>query len=199
MSATTPLPRTTVEDTANPEPGTMIFAHIEGLVGLFIWLCQLIFAPWKGPNGVRPKRYAYWTHVGVYVGDDLVLEAMPGGARIATNNYLPVAWSTRAVDPAIKARMVELAPTYKRKPYGFLVYVAIFAEKNGFGWAPWVQNKVQERDEFICSQMADDLETKAGGKVFDDGRLAQSVMPCELAALGIKVVGLKRRFLSSGV
>ena len=43
-----------------------------------------------------------------------------------------------------------------------------------------IAERIMDRGEMICSQLADQALTDAGFHVFDDGRLPQDVVPAEL-------------------
>jgi hypothetical protein len=176
----TPLPLSAPAPAPKPEPGTLVFAHIAGLVGVAIWAAQWLGAPW------RAKRFAYWTHVAVYVGGGRVLEGMPHGARFSSYDYQPTAWSTLPLTAGQRVDVVALAAGYEHTPYSYLDYVALVAVKLGWPHGGRIAAYVEASGHMICSALCDDILTRAGFHPFADHRLHQSVAPAELAALGIR-------------
>ena len=76
-------------------------------------------------------------------------------------------------------RVAAAARKYVGTPYSFLDYAAIAGLhagiKNGL-----IRRYVRSTGHMICSQLADQALFDAGFHVFNDGRLSQDVMPCEL-------------------
>ena len=134
-----------------------------------------------------------FTHAWVSLGSGLILEAMPGGARIVDGYArpgpvfrLPLS-VTQANNAAAYGRLLE------GTPYGFSDYLALALHQ----FAPHspltarVRRYVSSSGHMICSQLVDHLLCRAGYHLFDDGRLPQDVTPGDLfyacAEQGVRV------------
>ena len=113
-----------------------------------------------------------------------IVQAMPSGAEEIsigqehwTDRYVYV---RPAYADVLQAReTAQAARRYVGTPYSFLDYAAIA------GWHAGIKNGlirryVRSTGHMICSQLADQALFDAGFHVFNDGRLPQDVMPCEL-------------------
>jgi hypothetical protein len=177
------------------KPGSYFLAHITGPVGYGIALGQALAG-----SGSR------WTHAGLILDTDgTILEAEPGGARIANISKYdgrpllvsdgPVQWflaKARAeIEPAIgwdpraEAMARSNVVTETRKlvgvPYSGLDYLALAALHLHLP-SKWIRDRVQSSGHMICSQLVDAVYLRAGIHLFSDGRLPGDVMPADLAA-----------------
>lgn len=162
-----------------PQGGTIVFTTIGGALGWAIGLGQYLIG-----DGSR------YSHVAVYVGGGQVVEAMPGGVRIAPlAPYLdgrPVAFGrviplTALQRQAICGQALRLVGTR----YGFANYPAIALAR--FGRVPRrLAAYIASQRSVICSQLADLAYQRAGVPLFDDGRLPGYVTPGDLANLLIE-------------
>jgi hypothetical protein len=175
------------------QPGSFFLARISGVTGYLIQLGQAIAG-----DGSR------WTHAGIVLAaDGTVLEAEPGGARIANlSEYAgrpllisdaPVQ-STQAKlngqplrtygpwsESAVRAAVIHEAQKLRGVPYSALDYVALAALHLHLP-SSWVRNRVEKSGHMICSQLVDAIYERAGVHLFTDGRLPGDVAPADLAA-----------------
>lgn len=160
-------------------------------------------------------EYGRWhdakvNHTGLYVGDGKLIEAAPGGVRLADwDSYGDDAvWAvdgmgTRQVDGSLsgplpltdedRARIVAEAKKLLGTPYGFLDIVAIaFAQarmkhridpKKPLHDQPWWVRRIEDRHTIICSQLVDLAHRNAGIRLFADGRIPGLVSPNDIYGL----------------
>lgn len=160
-----------------PLPGDFGVTSIKGSVGFLISLGE-----WA--NG---SRFSHWDHAFVYVGEGLLVEAEPEGARLAgLDQYAgrPIAWSTGKVGLTDEQRVsvVAAARSFIGVPYGIRDYIALFL------WhfhlrLPWARRVMASRTSMICSELCDFAYQAAGVQLFADGREPGDVTPADLAAL----------------
>lgn len=147
-------------------------------------------------------EYGRWenakvNHTGLYVGDGQLIEAAPGGARLARwDSYGDNAiWSVNGfkgitLTDESRARIVEQAHELLGTPYGFLDIVAIaFAQarmrhivdpNKPLNDQPWWVRKIEDRDTLICSQLVDSAYRNAGVHLFEDHRIPGLVSPNDI-------------------
>lgn len=155
-----------------PLPGDFALTKIRGLAGAFVGAGQFLV------GDAAPVHHAF-----VYVGDDMVVQAMPGGAElIPLEDASPaVAWSTGRFSLTIWQRdvIVDEALRLVGTPYSFLDYASIAAAH--FHVRPrLVRDFVASTGHMICSQLVDEVYKRAGVSLFDDGRLPGDVTPGDL-------------------
>lgn len=157
--------------------GDIGFARIGGFTGFWV-----SFGQWLTGDGCR------YTHVFVVLDDDSVIEAMPGGARIASiHGRYPEEgmfyYSRLPLTDAQRQVIVQAARELIARPggvkYSFADYLALALAHWGFQ-PKWLRNYITGSGRMICSQLADYLYCKAGIKLFTDGRLSQDVTPGDL-------------------
>jgi hypothetical protein len=178
-------------------PGSFFLARISGVTGYLIQLGQAIAG-----DGSR------WTHAGIVLdADGTVLEAEPGGARIANlseyagrpllisdapvqtyvaglNSGTPngsIASAALFGQVAIRKTIVTEAQKLVGVPYSALDYLAL-ALLHLHLPSSWVRNRVEWSGHMICSQLVDAIYERAGLHLFTDGRLPGDVAPADLAA-----------------
>jgi hypothetical protein len=174
------------------KPGSYFLAHITGPVGYGIALGQALAG-----SGSR------WTHAGLILeADGTILEAEPGGARIANISKYdgrpllvsdgPVRkwaldWAarypgaSRVPIPEKRAAVVAEARKLVGVPYSPTDYLAL-ALLHLHLPSKWIRDRVQSSGHMICSQLVDAVYLRAGVHLFSDGRLPGDVMPADLAA-----------------
>lgn len=160
----------------DPKPGDFALVRKRDRIGLLLWLAQ--FA-----DGSEPEDDQYH-HVIMYIGDNEIVEAEPGGARKASlDEYNPsdLEWSTGLIDltPAQRSTICAYAESFVGTPYGWKVYLALAAFR--FHIRPsWVINTLSSNSEMICSQLADECYRMAGYRMFPKD-LPGSTTPAKLA------------------
>ena len=143
-------------------------------------------------NGWEAKVIRFGTnspvnHAFVYVGNGQVVEAQPGGARIAAAvNYPDTHWSNlleRRDLPAVEARTRSLiaqeALSLIGTPYGWPDIAALVLHYLGIN-SKAIDKRIERDDRLICSQLVDRAYQAAGVHLFADGRLTESVTPGDL-------------------
>jgi uncharacterized protein YycO len=166
-----------VSSPVEPLPGDFAVTSIVGPVGFLISVGEWL-------NG---SRFGHWDHAFVYVGDGQLVEAEPGGARLAgLDEYAgrPMAWSTGkvALTDQQRAAIVAAARSFIGVPYSAADYLAL-ALWHFHVRIPWARRVMASRSRLICSQLCDASYEAAGVHLFADGREPGDVTPAELAAL----------------
>jgi cell wall-associated NlpC family hydrolase len=153
-------------------PGDFALTRIPGAVGFGIKVGQ-----WLNGDGAPVE------HALVYVGNGMVVQAMPGGAEMIRLEDAPgaVVWSTGKIPlndwqgGVIAWRAVQLVGT----PYSFADYGSLALAR--FHVRPsWVRDFVADTGHMICSQLVDECYLRAGVHLFDDGRIPGDVTPGDL-------------------
>lgn len=189
-----------IESTADLMPGDIGFSSIKGCVGAGILLGQSLIDAAALLRGKRVDTAGWVTHA--YVVTEVhsmgarIVEAMPGGARVE--------WLTRRmrVGPGFgyarlpisevqRAEIAAYAPTLRGTPYSFADYASLAALHVGVR-PRWLRDYVAGTGHMICSQLVDHTYSRAGVRLFLDGRPSQDVTPGALfwraASLGEVVV-----------
>ncbi|WP_042381364.1 hypothetical protein [Streptacidiphilus melanogenes] len=160
-----------------PLPGDFAVTSVKGRVGFAISVGEWL-------NG---SRFGHWDHAFVYVGDDQLVEAEPGGARLANLDEYQgrvVAWSTGHIELTEEQRtaVVTAARSYIGVPYSAADYMALalwhFHLRIG-----WARKVMASRASMICSELCDAAYDEAGVHLFADGREPGDVTPADLALL----------------
>lgn len=164
---------------APPKPGDFFVTSIKGEVGRLI-----SFGEWLLGDGMTP-----WDHAGIYVGDGQVVEAEPGGARVAeVSEYdgRPIAWSTGRVALTNQQRhdIVAAARRFAEARVGYSVadYFAIAAHRFHLP-VPGLREYVASSGHMICSQLVDRVFEIGGVQLFSDHRWSGYVVPASLGRL----------------
>jgi uncharacterized protein YycO len=157
-----------------PGLGDFAVVRLPGPVGTFIR-----FGRWLNGDGFVDFEHAF-----VLVNRDTVLEAIPGGARLAPLDLYrdkPIAWYSAPDDKRteIASSAVRLLGT----PYSFLDYAALAAVRLHLPSAGLLRAYVASTRHLICSQLVDLAYCRAGVELFDDGRLPGDVTPADLYGL----------------
>jgi cell wall-associated NlpC family hydrolase len=144
---------------ATAEPGDFGLVPMSGRAGRLIRLGQLL-------DG---DGFADYEHAFVYVGNDTIIEAEPGGARSAPLNYAGVLWSTGIINPtdAQRAAIVNAAQSYIGTPYSVLDYFAIAARRMHIP-VPYLRAYIASTGHMICSQLVARCYADAGCPLFGD-------------------------------
>lgn len=156
-----------------PQPGDIGCTQIRGDVGRLIRLGQ-----WLNGDG-----FANYEHCFVYLGNGQIIEAEPGGARIADlteYDARAIAW-VRCPDEHRQA-VAAAARSLEGTKYSALDYFALALHRFHIP-APGLRRFIQSSGHLICSQFADRAARIGGWNLFRDGRWDGFVDPAEIAAL----------------
>lgn len=168
-----------------PLPGTIGLVPIAGQVGKLIrlgqWLAENPIARWFRRNTEPNLQHAF-----VYLGDGQIIEAEPGGARIApVTEYSGIYWCEGIASRYSVAQLQKVATSalkYKGVPYSFTDYLYLLVHRLHL-WFPGLKHLIQRSGHVICSQLVADAYTEAGIHLFRDGRWSGDVMPMDLYVL----------------
>ena len=139
------------------------------------------FGQWLNGDG-----FADYEHAVVYVGNDRIIEAEPGGAKLShVTRYKDILWSTGWVDLTdAQRRVIALtARALEGTPYSTVDYFAIAAKRlhiPGFGL---LKRYVASSKHMICSQLVDYCYQAAGVELFPNHRWNGYVTPADLYGL----------------
>lgn len=146
------------------------------------------FAQWLNGDG-----FANYEHARLYLGDGKIVEAQPGGARIAPLSENDGGlWSTGIISLTDIQRQIIVGAgrKYVGVPYSAADYFAIAAVRLKIGLAvPYLRNYVATSKHMICSQLVDKCYQNARVQLFKDGRWNGYVTPADLADLLLAKAG----------
>jgi hypothetical protein len=135
---------------------------------------RLMGCPWKA------KQHAFVvTEAGSKFQDEMIIEAMPGGARHTEM------WHDRAqtiylrCPDEFREAVAAAALGMEDVPYSWLDYEAIALHHLHMP-SGWIKDYIKSTDHEICSQLADEAALRGGWHLFDDGRWSGYVPPCDL-------------------
>ncbi len=155
-----------------PLPGDFALTKIGGVTGKFVAAGQALI------GDAAPVQHAF-----IYVGDGLIVQAMPGGAEMIplAEASEPVLWSTGIIPLTWdqRKRMMHDAMALVGTPYSFLDYASIGLAYYRIRPA-WVREFVADTGHMICSQLVDEVHFRADSHLFDDGRIPGDVTPGDL-------------------
>jgi hypothetical protein len=193
--------RTTKISIEDLEPGDVGFGPISGAVGLLVGLGQLLLG-----DEARFRHVFIVTQASVSLPSQgrhaqpaKAVEAMPSGARLIdisdrwNESYVYVRLNDHA--PEVRWRAAVHALAMIGTPYSFSDYLALFLKRLGIN-TPRLDRWISRLDPHgyprraICSQLVDFALSKAGIKVFDDGRLSQNVVPGALFYQLLRIGGV---------
>jgi uncharacterized protein YycO len=157
-----------------PLPGDFGLTKIRGLAGAFV-----NFGQWFVGD------FAPVQHALVYVGNGLVVQAMPSGAEVIALEDASdvVQWSTGLIDLTDEERF-EIgvqALCLVGTPYSFLDYVSIALERLGVR-PRFIRDYVASSGHLICSQLVCEAYSRAGVELFP-GTFPGDVTPGDLHKL----------------
>lgn len=158
--------------TNNPRPGDFGLSVLTGPAGWWVNLGQAL-------TGDSSR----FTHAFVVLDDNTVMEAMPGGARIAplsSYDNQSVVYSRFDLTDFQRENVVISARSLEGTPYSFLDYGSLAMLH--FEVRPEsVRKRVADSGHMICSQLVDETYLRSGLHLFDDGRYAGDVTPGDLS------------------
>lgn len=117
-------------------------------------------------------------HAAVYIGNGMVVEAQPEGARMTTMDPNMI-WSEAPGDKGeeVAANAVFLIGT----PYSWVDVVCIgLAKLLGWDVPESIRHRLNSRGNLMCSQLVDTAYLRAGIHLFNDGRIPGDVSPGDL-------------------
>lgn len=157
--------------------GDVGFSIIGGRVGWWVTLGQHLI-------DFVSRDQSWWTHTYIVTEVDPVanvariVEAMPGGARETL-----LSGTQRCGEGFGWVRIPDLAQgisvtarAFVGTPYSFLDYLSLALLHLGLPRG-LVAKRVTDSGHMICSQLVDQVLTRSGVRVFDDGRMSQDVTP----------------------
>jgi hypothetical protein len=156
-----------------PRPGDIGCTQITGDVGFLIKLGQ-----WLNGDGWSNSEHCF-----VFVGDGQIVEAEPGGARLAPlteYDARTVAW-VRCPEMHRQA-VAEAAKSLIGTPYSAADYFALALHRFHIP-APGLRRYIEASGHLICSALVDRAAAIGGWRLFDDGRWNGYVDPAEVAKL----------------
>lgn len=159
-----------------PQPGDIGLTSIVGPVGWGIRLGEFLLG-----DGATPYEHAF-----IVLDDATLLEAEPGGARIAGLDEYAGRHVEYVSPPDLTAeqreRICAAARSYVGIKYSFLDYAAIAAHRFRLP-IPGLRAYVASTGHMLCSQLADQCYQDAGVQLFNDGRWPGFVCPADLDRL----------------
>ncbi len=168
--------------TYQPPAGLIGLTSIHGNTGK-----SIEFGQWINGDGFKA-----WEHAFMALGDrDLIVEAEPGGARVAhAAKYETVYWchnlhslgtAEQHGNAAFYARRYTEAGPWGPHgvPYSFLDYGAVFLHRLHVP-VPGLRKFIATGQHMICSQLVDRCDTRAGIEIFADRRWDGYVDPLSL-------------------
>lgn len=151
-----------------PQPGDFAVVSTNGTAG---WLIRLVTG-------------ASVNHAVLYVGDGMIIEAAPSGARrvaLSTYDGLTLYWSHLPLTDTQRQAVVAAATNHLGAPYSFLDDACIaLARLFGVHVPQAVRDRLQGTNHLMCSQLVDVAYADAGIPLFNDGRLPGDVTPGDL-------------------
>lgn len=171
----------------SPGPGLIGLTRIGGQAGKLIR-----FGQWLNGDG-----FSAWEHAFVTLGNGLLVEAEPGGARVAqVTEYSDVHWCTNIAALAAPAQLqmiADAAKVYTQKgpwgphgvPYSFLDYAALALHRFRLN-DPALRRYIATTRHQICSQLADQAYADASIPLFS-GRWEGYVTPGDLYCLDVQL------------
>jgi hypothetical protein len=165
-----------MSDDVRPLPGDFGVVHMGGDSGKWIHYGQIL-------NG---DGFADYEHAFVLTGIGQIVEAEPGGAKLASVHYRTVLWSTGKIPLTGEQRSIIQTTADKLigTPYSAADYFALAARRLKLGiLVPGLRAYVASSHHMICSQLVDYCYQQAGVQLFDDGRWPGYVTPGALAEL----------------
>lgn len=155
-------------------PGDFGLVTIEGNVGKLIR-----FGQWLNGDG-----FSNYEHAFIYIGNGQIIEAEPGGARIAQLSEYDgrsIRWSSDLIEltDTDRTRLVEWAVSKLNAPYSFLDYLAIALYRFHIK-VPFITKHVEESGHLICSVLVADAYASIGIQVGRDDNQSYLTTPGKL-------------------
>lgn len=157
--------------TLTPQVGAFGLVRIPGFTGSLVSAGQRLIG-----SG------SHYTHAFIYMGNAMVVQAEPGGARmrsLASAGIDPV-YSAMPLSDAERLAITTAAFNLIGTPYSFLDYAAIGA--NRLLHLDALERYEDSTHHMICSQLVVECYRRAGIELFA-GRSAGDIVPGDLAHL----------------
>ena len=105
-----------------------------------------------------------YNHAFIYVGNNQIIEAMPGGVRLSpVSKYENIAWNRHEeIADAQRDLIVKEALTHLGNKYSFIDYLAIIMRMTGFMAPYWLTNRLAKSSNTICSELVARVYRKIG-------------------------------------
>jgi hypothetical protein len=119
---------------------------------------------------IQLGNWSKWNHAGIYIGDDLIIEARPTGVSISNINKYedkPILWSTSYDSPFTEAeaeKLRQFALTFVKDSYGFWSIIALGFKCLGISLFPAIK-RAENEHSVICSQLVAWVWSHMGRKV----------------------------------
>lgn len=160
--------------TIEPGPGDLGCVSIKGDVG---WLIRL-------GERLNGDKFAQFQHAFVYVGDGQIVEAEPGGARVADLDEYDgrtIVW-VRCPDQ-YRQGVADAAREFadQKVKYSFLDYLALAAHRFHLP-IPGLRRYIGSTHHLLCSQLDVEAARRGGWNVLEPDWPGY-VTPAEIAAL----------------
>lgn len=173
--------------TYEPQPGDIGLVSIRGGVGKAIRVGQWLLAEMDNIKARNDGDWANYQHAFVYLGNGMLIEAEPGGARIrpiTEYDGASIYWCqniSAGLSPQTRNAIVLHAEALLNTPYSFIDYFALTAHKLHL-WLPGLRTYISSTHHLICSQLADWAYDLSGVHLFH-GRWPGYVDPLDLYLL----------------
>lgn len=165
----------------DPPAGLIGLTPVHGEVGRLIAIGQ-----WLNGDGFR-----MWEHAFISIGGGLIVQAEPGGARVAHYEEHPVVhWCHGLYSLGLREqlqRTEDAAKHYIGTPYSFLDYLALFDHRLHIP-VPGLKEYIASTGHMLCSQLVDQCYSDAGIRIFADGRWPGYVTPLSLYNRDLEVM-----------
>lgn len=157
-----------------PRPGDfgVVRRGVHDPVGRMVQLLE-----WANGDG-----WSVYTHAVLVLDDGTLIEAEPGGARIAPiTEYAAgaVDWSSWPLSAEQRAGIMATGRSLVGTPYSFLDYAALAAHRLHLP-LPGLRRYVASTGHMICSQLVDYGYQREGVHLFTDNRWPGYVTPTDL-------------------
>ena len=149
----------------SPRPGDLIVFQTNGRFSNVIRFGQhLRWHKLKTKSGKPAWKY---NHVGVYAGNDVIIEADPGGVRRSKlSAYNTWEWDIVRVE-GDRSACIREAERWIRTPYGWADISAFFFLCLGADYR-WIETICTRIDTVVCSQLGALSALAAGDQRFKD-------------------------------
>lgn len=134
-------------------------------------------------KGIEWATDSHTHHVFIVVSETTCISAEPGGVKYHPLTDYPNAHYSRFVlTRDQKQAIIDAANVYIDRPYNFAIYPPLLWQKlTGRKVDGWVAEWLSKRPNENCSQVSDDIYTRAGFRLFAD--ISEIVTPGDFERL----------------